>query len=142
MCADKDHVYLCATGGILSIISKKWALLIIYKLGTRGRLRFSEFSTELDSINPQALSETLKDLVHEGFVERKSFSEIPPRVEYFLTTEGLTLWESIKPLIEWAAERDYRDKPTFARSFFNCRIFRTPAQAIAISSIVLDPNSG
>jgi len=110
MCTDKDHVYLCAAGGILSIISKKWALLIIYKLGTRGRLRFSEFSTELDSINPQALSETLKDLVHEGLVERESFAEIPPRVEYFLTTEGLTLWESIKPLIRWAAEHDYRDK--------------------------------
>jgi DNA-binding HxlR family transcriptional regulator len=110
MCHDKDHIYLCAAGGILSIISKKWALMIIYKLGTRGRLRFSDFSTELDKINPQALSETLKDLVSEGLIQRESFPEVPPRVEYFLTPEGQTLWESVKPLIHWAAERDYRDK--------------------------------
>ena len=110
MCVDKDHKYLCAAGGILSIISKKWALLIIYKLGTRGGLRFTDFSTELDTINPQALSETLKDLVSEGLIERESFPEVPPRVEYFLTPEGQTLWESVKPLIQWAAERDYRDK--------------------------------
>ncbi len=110
MCGDKDHMHLCAAKGILSIISKKWALLIIYKLGTKERLRFSEFSDELNSINPQPLSETLKDLIHEGLVERESFPEVPPRVEYFLTSEGLTLWESIKPLIEWAADRDFRDR--------------------------------
>lgn len=110
MCDDKDHIYLCAAGGILSIISKKWALLIIYQLGTRGRIRFSDFSTEVDRINPQALSETLKDLIHEGLVGRESFQEIPPRVEYFLTPEGLTLWDCVKPLIQWAADRDYRDR--------------------------------
>lgn len=108
MCTTTDHISLCATGGILSIISKKWALLIIYKLGTKERLRFSEFSTEPDPINPQALSETLKDLMHVGLINREAFSEIPPRVEYYLTPDGLTLWESIQPLMQWATEHEFR----------------------------------
>ena len=110
MCKERGALCLCATGGILTIISKKWALLIINRLGSNDRLRFSDLIADPEGINPQALSETLKVLQEEGLVGRESFAETPPRVEYFLTPDGISLWEAILPLLQWASQRDLRDR--------------------------------
>jgi len=106
MCEDSETLCVCAFGGILTTISKKWALLIINKLGVSGRLRFNDLMSELDGISPRTLSETLKELQKERLIERESFSEIPPRVEYSLTEEGIILRQAIIPLLRWASDRD------------------------------------
>jgi len=106
MCEDSETLCVCAFGGILTTISKKWALLIINKLGVSGRLRFNDLMAELDGISPKTLSDTLKELQKEGLIGRESFSEIPPRVEYFLTEEGIGLRKAIVPLLRWASDRD------------------------------------
>ncbi|MCQ8894711.1 MAG: helix-turn-helix transcriptional regulator [Methanolinea sp.] len=85
---DTGTVCICGLGGIISTISKKWALLIINRLGLKGRLRFSDLMDELAGISPKTLSDTLKELQEENLVGRESFPEVPPRVEYFLTEEG------------------------------------------------------
>jgi DNA-binding HxlR family transcriptional regulator len=51
------------------------------------------------------LSDTLKELQTEGIIKRESFAEIPPRVEYSLTQDGVELRKSIIPLLKWAATR-------------------------------------
>jgi len=109
MCEDSETLCVCAFGGILTTISKKWALLIINKLGTSGRMRFSTLMSELQDVSPRTLSDTLRELQEEHLVGRESFSEIPPRVEYFLTEEGIGLRESIIPLMRWASDRDSQD---------------------------------
>ncbi|MDI6718263.1 MAG: helix-turn-helix domain-containing protein [Methanomicrobiales archaeon] len=106
MCENSETLCVCPLGGILTTISKKWALLIINKLGTAGRLRFNDLHAELEGISPKTLSDTLKELQTERLVARESFSEIPPRVEYSLTEEGLQLREAIAPLLIWASRRD------------------------------------
>jgi DNA-binding HxlR family transcriptional regulator len=106
MCEDSETLCVCAFGGILTTISKKWALLIINKLGVSGRLRFNNLMSELEGISPRTLSETLKELKEERLIDRESFSEIPPRVEYFLTDDGSELRKAINPLLRWASERD------------------------------------
>jgi len=114
-----DHICFCPLEGVIDLISKKWALLIVNALGNRGKLRFNNLMEELGSISPKTLSDTLKELKAEGLIKRESFAEIPPRVEYSLTQDGAELRKSIMPLLKWAATRENVNKerctPTYRR---------------------------
>ncbi|UCH02880.1 MAG: helix-turn-helix transcriptional regulator [Candidatus Bathyarchaeota archaeon] len=101
-----DHVCFCPIKGVIDVISKKWALLIVNAIGNEGPLRFNKIMDALHSISPKTLSDTLKDLVAEGLLKRTSFAEIPPRVEYSLTKDGEDFRHAIIPLLEWAASRN------------------------------------
>jgi DNA-binding HxlR family transcriptional regulator len=103
------RVCLCPLEGVIDVIAKKWALLIVNAIGNSGKLRFNNLMGELGCVSPKTLSDTLKDLQKEGLITRESFSEIPPRVEYSLTHDGVELRKSIMPLIEWAATRDNKN---------------------------------
>ena len=104
------HICFCPLKGVIDIISKKWALLIINVIGNQGTLRFKELMEALNGISPKSLSDTLKKLESEGLIERKSFAEIPPRVEYSLIEDGVELRKAIIPLLMWAANRNGADK--------------------------------
>ena len=96
-----DFSCFCPLEGIMNVISRKWAILVINAIGTYGRLRFNRLMEELHGISPKTLSDRLKELQAEGLIEREFFAEIPPRVEYSLTKEGAELRESIMPLLKW-----------------------------------------
>jgi DNA-binding HxlR family transcriptional regulator len=100
-----EHLQACPVRGIIDVISKKWAFLIINALGNHGRLRFNSLMTQLEGISPKTLSDTLKTLKKEKLVKKEAFNEIPPRVEYSLTDNGKELRKAISPLIQWAAKR-------------------------------------
>ena len=85
----------CPVCHTAEIISGKWTLLIIRDLAA-GRSRFCELERSLDGISPRTLSLRLRALEAEGIVERNTYPEVPPRVEYRLTTKGAAL----VPLIE------------------------------------------
>ena len=72
---------------------------------------------ELGCVSPKTLSDTLKDLQKEGLITRESFSEIPPRVEYSLTHDGVELRKSIIPLLKWAAGRSTMNKRRCASTY-------------------------
>jgi len=101
-----DNPCFCPLEDFMSAISKKWALLIINAIGIYGRLRFNRLMIELRGISPRTLSDRLKELQKEGLIEREFFAEIPPRVEYSLTKDGVELRESIAPLLEWTIRRN------------------------------------
>jgi DNA-binding HxlR family transcriptional regulator len=100
-----DVVCFCPLEGIIDVISKKWALLIINAIGNYGNLRFNKLMEELRGISPKTLADTLKQLQKEELLKRESFAEIPPRVEYSLTKDGEGLREAIIPILRWAATR-------------------------------------
>ncbi|NIP67342.1 transcriptional regulator [Candidatus Bathyarchaeota archaeon] len=100
------HLCFCPLKGVIDVISKKWALLIVNALGNRGTLRFKGLMKELEGISPKTLSDTLKRLQAEGLITREAFAEIPPRVEYSLTHDGVELRRAIMPLLRWAAKRN------------------------------------
>jgi DNA-binding HxlR family transcriptional regulator len=100
-----EAVCYCPLEGIIDVISKKWALLVINAIGNYGSLRFNELMKELNSISPKTLSDTLKRLQNEQLLKRESFAEIPPRVEYSLTKDGQGLREAVVPILKWAATR-------------------------------------
>jgi DNA-binding HxlR family transcriptional regulator len=72
------------------IVCGKWTLLLIRDLA-EGRSRFCELERSLSGISPRTLSLRLRALEEEGIVERQTFPEVPPRVEYALTEKGRAL---------------------------------------------------
>ena len=105
-----DHLCLCPLEGIINIIAKKWAILVICIIGYHEKIRFNDIMQRLEGISPRTLSDVLKDLQQANLIHRESFSEIPPRVEYSLTDDGKKLCEAVRPLIQWAEERDTVDR--------------------------------
>jgi DNA-binding HxlR family transcriptional regulator len=73
----------------------KWTLLVIRDLA-EGRSRFCELERSLEGISPRTLSLRLRALEEQGIVDRHTFPEVPPRVEYALTAKG----RALLPLIE------------------------------------------
>ena len=102
---DSNAICLCPLEGVIDTISKKWSLLIINEIGNHGHLRYGDLMKELQGISPKTLADVLKDLQREALIERESFNEIPPRVEYTLTKEGKRLREAIIPLLQWAVSK-------------------------------------
>jgi DNA-binding HxlR family transcriptional regulator len=93
------HPESCPVLKTADIISGKWTLLILRDL-SNGINRFSALERSLAGISPKTLSERLKSLEKAGIVTRRSYAEVPPRVEYTLTDMG---WDLI-PLIEHMRE--------------------------------------
>jgi DNA-binding HxlR family transcriptional regulator len=85
----------CPVSETAEIISGKWTLLIIRDLA-EGRCRFCELERSLDGISPRTLSLRLRALEAEGIIDRRTYPEVPPRVEYRLTPKG----EALVPMIE------------------------------------------
>ena len=101
-----EHMCLCPLEGIIEVVSKKWALQIIAIVGNNSKLRFNKIFEKLKNVSPKTLTDRLKELEKEGLMERRTFSEIPPRVEYNLTSEGEALRRAMIPLMEWVAKRN------------------------------------
>ena len=85
----------CPVCACAEIISGKWTLLVIRDLADGSR-RFCELERSLVGISPRTLSLRLRALEEEGVVERRTFPEVPPRVEYALTEKG----RALVPLVE------------------------------------------
>lgn len=68
-------------------------------------MRYSELKNKLRGISPKTLSDTLKVLENENFIERRVYPETPPRVDYSLTEEGVELKQAIMPLVRWTQKR-------------------------------------
>ncbi len=72
------------------IVCGKWTLLLVRDLA-EGRSRFCELERSLAGFSPRTLSLRLRALEEERIVERHTFPEVPPRVEYALTEKGRAL---------------------------------------------------
>jgi DNA-binding HxlR family transcriptional regulator len=108
----------CPVCRTAEVISGKWTLLIIRDLADSS-LRFCELERSLKGISPRTLSLRLRALEEQGIVERRTYPEVPPRVEYALTDKGTAL----VPLIE--------DMRTYGRRWLPQEEQREPTAAIA-----------
>ncbi len=85
------------------IICSKWTLLLVREL-SEGCSRFCELERSLAGISPRTLSLRLRALEEEGIVERHTFPEVPPRVEYALTDKGTALLPIIEDMRAYGRE--------------------------------------
>lgn len=85
----------CPLTAALSTIGGKWAMICLYWLASATR-RFGELQRLMPEISQKVLTETLRDLEHEGLITRTVRSEMPAHVEYALSPYG----ESVRPIID------------------------------------------
>ena len=91
----------CAMKKALNIIGSKWTFLIIRDLLLDGPTRYGSFLKSLEGISPKTLSLRLKELEKHKIINRTVYPEIPPRVEYSLTEQGLALEKIFIELDKW-----------------------------------------
>ncbi|HET7119638.1 MAG TPA: helix-turn-helix domain-containing protein [Solirubrobacterales bacterium] len=89
----------CSVAKALEVIGERWSLLIVRDV-MHGHRRFGEMQESL-GIARNVLSARLERLIEEDILERRAYSESPPRYEYFLTEKGLDLWPALIALLNW-----------------------------------------
>lgn len=81
-------------------MTSRWGVLALSALLERT-YRFSELRRRIDGVSEKMLSQTLRNLEKDGFVSREAYPEIPPRVEYSLTTQGREAAELLSGMVAW-----------------------------------------
>lgn len=89
---DKD---LLEVSKVAKIIGSKWTILILNSL-LNGTKRFGELQRSMGNINPKTLSKRLQELEKEGYITKKIYAQVPPKVEYSLTPKGHIFKQVIK----------------------------------------------
>jgi DNA-binding HxlR family transcriptional regulator len=93
----------CPVCRTADIVCGKWTLLVIRDLAD-GRSRFCELERSLEGISPRTLSLRLRSLEEEGIVRRRTYPEVPPRVEYALTEKGRALVPIVESMRAYGTE--------------------------------------
>ena len=94
----------------LDVFGGKWNSRIICVLAKKETLRYSELRKELSNITDAVLSASLKSLIKNEIVRRKSYDEIPPRVEYSLTEKGCSVVPILQSICRWAGAYRKEDR--------------------------------
>ncbi len=93
---------ICPIRDIIARISDKWSMLAILALGGYGKMRFNELKHKIGDVSQRMLTVTLRHLEADGFITRKIYPEVPPRVEYELTELGFSLLTQYSFFADWA----------------------------------------
>lgn len=97
------NVENCPVTATMEVIGGKWKILILYLIFNDIN-RFGKMGMVLKDISKQMLTTQLRELEHDGIIERKIYPEIPPRVEYFLTPKGRSLAPIFALMRDWGNE--------------------------------------
>ncbi len=103
----------CPVEAALMIVGGKWKGIILHHLRSETR-RFNELRRLIPGITQRMLTKQLRELEAHQIIQRKIYRQIPPKVEYSLTSFGLTLSPTLKALEDWGAE--YIEKISQLRS--------------------------
>ncbi len=110
---------------ILDRVGDKWSVLVVGTLEA-GPVRYTELAHAIPGISQRMLTLTLQHLAEDGLVTRTSFPEVPPRVEYELTTLGRSLLRTVLDLAAWAVDNH--------QTIQDHRIAATPGEIAAARS--------
>jgi len=99
----------CEIVNLWEVLGRKWALLILKNLHTKEAIRFNELKRIMPGISSTVLADRLLELEREGFISKRIYPEIPPKVEYRLTIRagelGVVLKELWRVTQRWKAPR-------------------------------------
>ena len=99
----KGKSYSCPVELSLSVIQGKWKILILWQL-RNDTMRYSEIRKALPKITHKMLSQQLKELEADGVVHREVYPVVPPKVEYSLTEQGMTLLPMLTAMQQWGLQ--------------------------------------
>ena len=89
---------------VVDRIGDKWSLLVLLVLEEEGIMRFNELGSTIGIISQKMLTVTLRTLEADDLIKRKVYAQIPPKVEYELTSRGKSLLPHLHKLVSWADE--------------------------------------
>ena len=89
----------CPIRNVISHITDKWSLLVLYTLEQKEVLRFKDLWRQIPDISQKMLTSTLRHLDDDGIISREVFMEVPPRVEYRLSERGKSLMPHLDSLL-------------------------------------------
>lgn len=95
---------LCPVRNVIDRIGDKWSLLVLLVLEEGGIMRFNELGSTISTISQKMLTVTLRTLEADGLIQRRVYAQIPPKVEYELTSRGKSLLPHLHKLVSWADE--------------------------------------
>jgi DNA-binding HxlR family transcriptional regulator len=99
--------YCCGLEAALQVVGGKWKVLILWSLRSESR-RFGELRRQIPGISEKMLIQHLKEMEVDGIVTRKDYKEVPPRVDYALTSFGQSLCAALAPLCAWGTRHMQR----------------------------------
>ncbi|MCM4081735.1 winged helix-turn-helix transcriptional regulator [Paractinoplanes hotanensis] len=91
----------CPSRQILDRIGDTWSVLVVMMLAD-GPQRYTALSRRIEGVSPKMLTQTLRGLERDGLIGRTVHAEVPPRVDYELTTLGRSLLSLVGALENWA----------------------------------------
>src|SRR5690349_14590008 len=97
--------YFCGIDAAMDVVSGKWKVLILWELHHHGVRRFAELRRGLPGVSEKMLIKHLREMEEDGLVSRQVNAEIPKKVEYSLTADGISLNTALEPLGAWGTER-------------------------------------
>ncbi|WP_047049646.1 winged helix-turn-helix transcriptional regulator [Vibrio mexicanus] len=106
----------CPVRNVVAQIGDKWSLLILFAL-VDGPERFNALKGRIEGISQRMLTQTVRDLERDGYVNRTVYPEVPVRVEYELTDMGKDLVKPLYQLVLWA--ETHQDKINKARATYD-----------------------
>jgi len=86
----------------IEVFGGKWKSRVLCVLNAKGTLRYSGIRKEMRNITDAVLATTLKELIRDKLIRRKSYNEIPSRVEYSLTDKGKSVVPILQSICEWS----------------------------------------
>ena len=104
-----EHTPISAAQGIeqaFKFVEGRWKLLILFHLFGGKVLRFSDLERAIPAISQKMLAQQLRQLEVDGVVRRFAYDQVPPRVEYCLTTWGQSLCPALDALLKWSEMRN------------------------------------
>ena len=96
----KDELPVCPVATAVSLVGGKWKLLIIRNLLARP-WRFNALKKDLDGISQKVLTDNLRSMEEDGLILRTVYPEVPPRVEYSLSSLGVSLKPILDSMADW-----------------------------------------
>jgi len=98
----KEYGQGCPVAKSLEFLGERWTLLVVRDL-LRGPKKFQDLQASLAGVTPAVLSHRLKVLEEQGVIDRRLYSDHPPRAEYTITERGEELRPVVRALAIWGA---------------------------------------
>lgn len=99
----KNKSYVCLLDFAMDLVRGKWKALILCHLYNEP-IRFLELQRKVKGVSQKVLNEKLKELENDELIDKVVYPEVPPKVEYHLTTKGVALTKILKEMENWSLE--------------------------------------
>jgi DNA-binding HxlR family transcriptional regulator len=96
-----EHAKRCCVRITIDQVGNYWTLLIFHALAN-GSQRYMEMKRAIGTVSQRSLTQALRDLERDGYVQRTVYPTSPPKVSYGLTSLGKSLWKAMAGVVRWA----------------------------------------